>query len=39
MFKKICEMKIQVKIIRKDNAGENKLLQKALKQEEFDIIF
>ena len=39
LFKKICTMKIQVIMIRMDNAGENKLLQKDLKQEEFDISF
>ena len=32
-------MNIQVKNLRMDNAGENKLLQKALEEEEFNINF
>ena len=32
-------MKIKVKMIRMDNGGKNKFLQKSLKQEEFDIDF
>ena len=31
LFKKICAMNIQVKMLQMNNAGENKLLQKALK--------
>ena len=39
IFKKVCAMNIQVKMIRMDNAGDNRLLQKALEQEEFNIDF
>ena len=35
----IRAMKIQVKMIRMDNTGENKLIQKSLEQEEFNVNF
>ena len=35
LFKKIRAMNIQVKMLLMDNAGDNKLLQKALEAEEF----
>ena len=39
LFKKIRAMRIQVKMLQSDNAGENKALQKALEDEEFNINF
>ena len=39
LFKKLRSMNIQVKMVRMDNAGENKSLQKTLEREEFNIDF
>ena len=39
LFKKLRTMAIQVMILRMDNTGENKLLQKTLEQQEFNVNF